>query len=276
MSIGYVSQKSLNYGVPPRRFSNLVSYSQGPIVPGSRRYGSAASLTSLTFSKTTAANTSSSIYKFGTASLNLSSPQSQISYANYNPQNTGAGTAPGGWPTGTGDYCVESWVYIPSGRVTNQDGVICALDSNTGFAIRFGNGYSTNNFNNIQLFARSGSDMEYFAYTWPINTWVHWAAQRRSGVISVWANGNKLSVSGGSGASSYSYGSTSGTLVLGSYQNNTTDEDIMLYIDEFCMSSSWRYDDSLSYYNVPTAPFTVDNYTRLLFHFDGSYASAAS
>lgn len=279
MSIGYATQKGLTNSNPMRRWSQQVSYSTPPLPPGNnRRTGAAATLVSQTFTPTASAALSTSIYQFGTGSANLSAVSAQAYKTSYNPSSTGAGTAPGGYVNGTGDFCIEAWLYVPSARSRSEDAVFCALDATGGCAIRLGNAYSsgTSTLNMIQIFARGSSDMDWVNYTWTSDTWTHFAVQRKSATMSFWANGNKLSIAGGSGGGSYNFTTTTGTLVLGSYTTNTADEDIKCYVDEWCVSSSWRYDDSYSTYNVPTAPFSVDEYTRLLHHFDNSWASAAS
>jgi len=277
MSIGYATQKGLTNSNPMRRWSQQVSYSIPPAPPGNnRRVGTAATLTSLTFDNTASAELSSTVYQFGTGSADLEAASAQIRRTSYNPTSTGAGTAPGGYVTGTGDFCIESWVYVPTGRDTTTGDLIC-LDTTGGCAIRFGTGYNSGTINNIQIFARGAADMDHKPYTWTRDTWTHWAVQRKSSVMTFWANGDKLTTGGGgSGGGAYDFSTSTADLVVGSYTFDTTDEDIKMYVDELCVSSSWRYDDSDSTYNVPTSPFSVDEYTRLLMHYDGTWASAAS
>lgn len=276
MSIGYATQKGLTNSNPMRRWSQQVSYSTPPVPPGNnRRTGTAATLVSQTFTATASAALSTTTYKFGTGSANLSAASAQAYKTSWNPSNQGASTAPGGYVTGTGDFCIEAWVYVPTARNTSTGDFIC-LDTTGGAAIRFGYGYNAGTINYIQIFARGSSDMDWVPYTWTRDTWTHFAVQRKSATMSFWANGNKLTGGGGSGGGSYNFTTSTATLVIGSYTANTADEDIMSYVDELCVSNSWRYDDSQSTYNVPTAPFSVDQYTCLLHHFDNSWASAAS
>ena len=276
MSIGYATQKGLTNSNPMRRWSQQVSYTTPPTPAGNnRRTGTAANLTSLTFSASNGAAVTNSIYEFGGGSLDLYSNGRTIEYYGYNTSNTGAGTAPGGFPTGTGDFCIEGWFYKPSGR-SSATGEVGGVDTGGGLMIRFGSGYNVGGINNIALFARGAADLDYAPYTWTADTWTHWAAQRKSGTVSFWANGNKLTKLG-SGGGTYNFASSSNTtIVWGSYDPATGDEDLDGYLDELCVSNSWRYDDTQSTYNVPTSPFTVDQYTCMLFHFDSNLATAAT
>ena len=44
----------------------------------------------------------------------------------------------------------------------------------------------------------------------------------------------------------------------------------VIYIDEMCWSNTWRYDDSGDITTLPSAPFTVDEYTDQLMHMEGA------
>jgi hypothetical protein len=107
---------------------------------------------------------------------------------------------------------------------------------------------------------------------------VHWAVQRKSSTISFRANGNKLSTSGGSGGGAKNFAAASSSdLSIGSYNNGgSSDETMKSWLDEICVSNSWRYDDTYSTYTVPTAAFTVDVYTDMLIHFDTNLTTASS
>lgn len=278
MSIGYASAKSLNNPYPMRRWSQQVSYSEPTPSGNSRRVGTPATLTSLTFSAQNGASSTTSIYQFPTGSLDVSVSGQTIDRSSYNTSSTGAGTAPGGWPTGLGDWCYEGWLYVPSSRSRLTTGTIGGMDISSGLMIRIGQAYNTGGFNHINILARGAADCEYINYTWANDTWTHWAVQRKSNSVSFWVDGNKIPIQGftTTSANFYNFGSGTGALTLGSYAPGTGDEGLAAYLDEVCMSNSWRYDDTQTTYTIPSAPFIVDEYTCLLMHFDGNLDSASS
>ena len=269
MTITYATQNSLQNGL--RRLSKQVS-NQAPAA-GTRRTGTAATITAITFSAYNSANYSTAKAKFGAGSLDLEASNKVLYYSNYNSSTTG-----GGWPTGTGDFCIEGWVWIPSGRTAGTGDPI-SFNVAGGLGVRFGQGYNSGGVNNLAIWARGQADLDYAAITWPTNAWNHWAVQRKSATISIWANGNKLTrVNGPSGtAATRSFNSGSAQLTIGSYDNGGgTDETVKASLDEICVSNSWRYDDTQSTYTVPTAAFTVDQYTCLLIHADSSLTTAST
>lgn len=269
MTITYATQNSLKNGL--RRLSKQVSR-QAPSLPV-RRTGTAATIGTITFSAYNSANYSTAKAKFGAGSLDLESNNKVLYYNSYNSTSTG-----GGWPTGTGDFCIEGWVWIPSGRAAGTGDPIC-FNITGGLCVRFGQGYNSGGVNNLQIWARGQADLDYATITWPTNAWTHWAVQRKSSVISLWANGNKLTrVNGPSGtAATRNFASGTAQLTIGSYDNGGgTDETVKASLDEICVSNSWRYDDSQSTYQVPTSAFTVDQYTCLLIHADSSLTTAGS
>lgn len=246
--------------------------SYGPVNP--RRTGEADTLDTITFSGYNSANYSTTRSAFGAGSADLEANNKVLYYNSYN-----SSTTAGGWPTGTGDFCIEGWIWVPSGRSRTATGDYCSFNVTGGLGIRFGNGYNSGSFNYIQIWARGQADLDRAPYNWPNETWVHWAAQRKSSVISFWANGNKLARENGpSGtAATRSFASGTAQLTIGSYDNGGgTDETIKAWVDEICVSNSWRYDDSYSTYTIPDAPFTVDEYTNMIIHFDDSLTTAGS
>lgn len=245
-----------------------------PVAGNTRRTTSAATLSTITFSGYNSANYSTAKSKFGAGSADLSGSNQVLYYNSYNSTSTG-----GGWPTGTGDFCIEGWIWVPSGRGTATTGDMISFNAGGGLGIRFGGGYNSGGFNHMQVWARGQADLDTCDYTWPTDTWTHWAVQRKSATISFWANGNKLTrYDGPSGtAATRSFASGTAQLTIGSYDNGGgTDETIKSWVDEICVSNSWRYDDTQSTYVVPTAAFTVDSITNLLIHFDSSLTTAAT
>lgn len=243
-----------------------------------RRTGAAATRTSLTFTGTGSTTISTSIKQFGAGSLNLTPAGTQIYYNNYNPAY-GTGSGGGGYPNGTGDFCLEGWLYVPSSRSRTETGDWGGLNTTSGLMVRFGNSYNGGNFNYIQILSRGNADLDRAPYTWVSDTWTHWAVQRKSAVVSIWANGNKLARENGPTSpgtcATWNFAATIDQLMIGAPLAGT-DEDVKCYLDEGCFSNSWRYDDTQSTYTVPTSPFSVDEYTCLLFHWDTNLVSAAT
>ena len=262
----------------------------GPVDTNLRRTTGATSLAPFTFTGVNGANYSTSKAQFGAGSLDATSASSYLTY------NTGPWTGP--WPSGTGDFCIEGWAWIPSGRssaAADTAAVVCnnstvAVGFRGGLCVRFGAGSGVGGINNIGIFGRGLVDLDYVAYTWPRDQWVHWAAQRKSGYVSFWANGSRLYKSNAGLGSTYDFlppgtvgpgyfnfgasiasavGSPSGT-------GPPSSEPLLGWMDEVCVSNSWRYDDSYTTYVVPMAAFYVDTLTDLLIHFDSSLTTAAT
>ena len=252
------------------RTAQLAGWS-GPVVdPRARRTTAASSLSTFTFTGRNGATVTTSYAQFGAGSLDLINANNDriIEYTSWS----------GPFPSGTGDFCIEGWVWVPTARSSSATGDPIVNNQSGGLGIRFGAGYNTGGFNNLSLFARGQADLDYAAITWPRDQWVHWAVQRKSATMSFWANGNKLTITGGSGGGSRNFAAASNaTLSIGSYNNGgTSDETMRSYMDEMCVSNSWRYDDSYSTYTIPTAAFTVDTITDMLIHFDSNLTTAAT
>jgi len=240
-----------------------------PVDPYARREGSADTLSTFTFTAYNGAAVTTSVKQFGAGSLDL------VSAGNNRVLQYGSWSGP--FPSGTADFCIEGWVQKPAARGTTSTGNPIVNNQSNGLGIRFGRGYNTGGFNYISLFARGQADLDYAAFTWPDDTWCHWAVQRKSGTISFWANGNKLSITVGSGGGARDFAApSSATLSIGSYNQTGTDETMRSYLDEICVSNSWRYDDTYSIYTIPTAAFVVDEYTDMLIHFDSDLTTAGS
>jgi len=245
----------------------------GPV--NARRTGTDQALNIIGFRGFNDANYSTTRAAFGPGSADLEANNKVLYYDNYNSSTTG-----GGWPTGTGDFCIEGWIWVPSGhnRALTGDMISFNVSSGTGgLGIRFGAGYNTGGFNHMQIWARGQADLDTCDFVWPTETWCHWAVQRKSSVISFWADGNQLTrYNGPSGtAATRSFASGTAQLTIGSYDNGgSTDETIRSWVDEICVSNSWRYDDSESTYTVPTSAFVTDEYTDLLIKFDYNLSTA--
>jgi hypothetical protein len=254
-------------GIARTAFSARAWAPTGPD-PLARRTTTAATLSTFTFTAFNGAAVTTSLSQFGAGSLDL------VSAGNNRVIQNSSWSGP--FPSGTGDFCIEGWVQKPAARGTSTGDPIVNNQSG-GLGIRFGAGYNTGGFNNLSLFARGQADLDYAAFTWPDDTWCHWAVQRKSGTISFWANGNKLSITGGSGGGARNFAApSSADLSIGSYNQTGTDETMRSYLDEICVSNSWRYDDTYSTYTIPTSAFVVDTITDMLIHFDTNLTTAAT
>jgi len=251
-------------------------YSQPAAAPAGnvRRTGTAATLSTVTFTGRNGANFSTAQSLFGAGALDVVQNNKIIEAGSYSAVSTA-----GGWPNGTGDFCIEGWVWVPTARVNTKTGDPVCFNASNGLCVRFGQGYNSGGFNHLSIFARGQADLDRAPFTWPRQQWTHWAVQRKSAVISLWANGNKLARENGPSGTAATRSFSNGTSVvsMGSYNNGgSTDETMESWMDEVCVSNSWRYDDSQSDYVVPTAPFVVDEFTSMLIHFDDSLTTAAT
>jgi hypothetical protein len=262
-------------------FAARQGFAPPAVVAGNtRRTGAAETQTSRTFSATGSAASSTTYSQFGGGSLNNSAASTNVFFNSYSTTRTTS--ANGGWPTGTGDFCIEGWLWVPAARSRTETGGWGGLNLTGGLQVRIGNSYNGGNFNYIQILSRGNADLDRAPFTWPSETWTHWAVQRKSAVVSIWANGNKLArengpTSPGTCATRSFSSSASTQVVWGAYASTAgTDEDLKCWQDECCVSNSWRYDDAYSTYVVPTSAFTVDEYTCMLTHWDTNLATASS
>jgi len=234
--------------------------------------GTASTLTSVTFTNDQTTFTTSA--EFGSHSLDAITAGSSIYYPNYN-----SSTTAGGWPTGTGDFCLEGWVWVPAtrNRGIRSSGVAFVFNAGGGLGCRFGDKYR-GTFDHLAIWARGQADLDVANYIWPSETWTHWAVQRKGTTITLWADGNKLPrTDGPSGtAATRSFTDGIGELSFCHYNNRGSDENLLCLLDECCISSTWRYDDTQSTYTIPDAPFEVDQYVNMIVHFDNTLSTATS
>jgi len=232
-----------------------------------RRTGSATTNASLTWTATGAV-TSTTQYKFGTASEYVST-SSQYIYSANNPTFMNYGT---------GDFTIEWWMYIPTLSGHSQSCDLLSQDLSGGLGIRLAQGYNSNALSSanpkyIQIFARQQADLDYWTVpgNWQVNTWYFCALQRKSAVLSFWLNGNILTRTNGSngtGASRSFASSSSSNVKIGTADGGNGVGPA--YIDEICFSNTYRYTDTSATIPVPTAAFSVDTYTSQLLHMDGA------
>lgn len=239
-----------------------------------RREGVPGTNGSLTFTiPAGVANINTTIKQFGTGSMW---------------GNTGGGyiqttTSSSSMDVGNGDFTVEGWVYIPAARANNQTADIIVNNKSQGLGIRFGPTYNNtgaNSFNNISVFARSGTDGPYANITWPRDQWNHFVAQRNANATgqqySFWVNGRKLTINGGGNLNAQNFATTTtGPLTIGNYNSGgTTDENLRgVYVDELTVAKGIARYDTVGNIVVPVYPFNVDQYTGILMHMDGTSGS---
>jgi hypothetical protein len=260
----------MNFGLA--RTAQIAGW-QSYAVPNARRTGTASTNASLTWTANNSATTSTTQFEFGTASERLTSGSSDINSAN---------TTIGGM--GTTDFTIECWIYLdtlanyPSSSNSND---VYSHDTGYGFGFRLAQSYNSNalgsgaNAKYLNIFARLQADLDYWTLpsTWPTGSWQFLVIQRKSGSFAAWLNGTLLSKSNPS--SSYNFDTGSASLRIGTADgsnglNNISSGSSYSYIDEFCISNTYRYDDPAASIPVPTAAFTVDSYTVQLLHMDGT------
>ena len=239
-------------------------------VANARRTGTASTNASLSWTANSGATTSTSQFKFGTASEQLTSQSADINSAS---------TTIGG--VGTNDFTIECFVYIDSLSNHSASCDVYSHDTSYGLGVRLAQGYNTNALSSVSpqyiaIFARQQADLDYWnlGSSWPTGQWNFIAIQRKSTVISCWINGTLLTRNNGSNGSAngYTFDTSSASLRIGTADgsNGLGPSSSAAYIDEFCLSNTYRYTDTAANIPVPTAAFTVDSYTTQLMHMDGS------
>jgi hypothetical protein len=232
-----------------------------------RRTAGASTNASLSWTANDSVTTSTTQAKYGTASERLVNINSHINSAN---------TTIGGM--GTTDFTIECYIWLDSLSNHNASSDVYSHDTAFGFGIRLAPSFNGNSGGNItnkmNIFARQQADLDVFTLSanWPTGQWNFVVIQRKSGSFAAWVNGTLCTKSNAS--SSYNFDTGSATLRVGTADGGSglgpTSGSDYVYIDEFCISNTYRYNDPTSNILVPTAPFTVDAYTVQLLHMDGS------
>jgi hypothetical protein len=232
-----------------------------------RRTGTASTNASITYTAGGAV-TSTAQYKFGTASEYVATSNDEIA--------TTAGS-PSYMNFGTDEFTIEMWIYIPTvGSGHSQSCDVMSNDTSNGFGFRLAQSYNTNSLNTanarfLNIFARQQADLDYWdlGSTWPAAAWNFVVIQRKGTTMSCWVNGTLLTRSDGSGGSGGTRDFSSGTSILIGTADGSNGVG-PAYIDELCVSNTYRYTDDTSNIPVPTAAFTLDSYTSQLMHMDGA------
>ena len=186
--------------------------------------------------------------KFGTASY-------------YGSADTMCLTTPASedWNFGTGDFTVELWARFDT------------LDENMEFFTHrdsLGDGDWALWWDAPSLGIRwefYPSNINQGSYTgWAVDTWYHIAVARVSGVVTIYQDG----VAVASGACTEDFDCDAQLIVAEETGGASGNEGFQGYLDEIRISKGVaRY---VGEFTPPTAPFTADQYTKLLLHCDGS------
>ena len=236
-----------------------------------RRTAAASTNASQTYTASGAV-TSTTQFKFGTASEYVATTSDYI--------YTSAGT-PTYMDFGTGDFCIESWVYITgttpgTGRTPYSTSDVMSLDTPGGFGFRLGQSFgggslTTTTPKYINIFARAQADLDSWTLpsNWVSGQWYFLVIQRKSAVTAAWLNGVVLTkTDAGGGTRNFASNGGSDTIKIGTADGSNGIGPA--YIDELCVSNTYRYTNQTANIPVPTAAFTVDAYTTQLMHMDGA------
>jgi hypothetical protein len=248
------------------RTAQIAGWQTAAAPSNARRTGTASTNASLTWTANNGAVTADSQKRFGLSSERLNATNSDIS---------SVGTTIGGF--GTTDFTIECWIYLDSLSNHSPSCDVYSHDTSFGFGFRLAQQYDTNGLSSgspqfVNIFARAQADLDYWdlGSSWPTGSWNFLVIQRKSGSFAAWLNGTPLTKYNAS--SSYNFDTSSATLRVGTADggNGLGPSTNFSYIDEFCISDSWRYNDPTASIPVPTSPFTVDSYTIQLLHMDGT------
>lgn len=159
---------------------------------------------------------------------------------------------------GTGDLTLEAWINIQADFSTTGTVVFTLRTSfSDPSEVAFGVNSSPNNF-----FVRLGTtSYTSSSFTWNTDTWYHLALVRNSGSVNFYIDGTLDSA-----YTNLSYTQDLPARTLGIASLTYAGVRAMPgYIDEVRVSNTARYTSS---FTAPTAPFTNDDNTILLYHFD--------
>ena len=208
------------------------------------------------------AQTTTSEKKFGTASYIASNGSSYI-------LNTSG--AYNWWPSGTGNFTIQWWQYVPNGSNTSQH--ICSneMTSSGGFGCRYGPQYGSGSINAINIFARGQADLDYWNITWTRNVWQFVSICRNTTAGSMYVHVDGVSLgaaSGGSGAYARNFEATSGLNLI--QIGNAGGAGVNgIYLDDFQVLAATALYTSASY-SVPTSQAILQTGTTALFNMNGS------
>ena len=251
---------------------------QPAAVSGGRREGAASTNTGMTWGANSGSTTSTTYAKYGSSSYYTSTNSTEI----YTPNN------PSFMNYGTGDFCIEWYMYIPTLAGHSASCDLTSQNVTQGFGYRLGRRYNNSGLGSgasakyINIFARGYADLEYWDIstgssgdaTWQTGKWYFCVMQRKNANMSFFLDGVLKPVAGINHASftgdTFNFASsTAGTNVNWGTADGGNGAG-PIYTDEVCFSNTWRYDDTGDITTLPSAAFTVDEYTDMLLHMEGS------
>ena len=250
---------------------------QPPAAAAGRRTGAADTNSSMTWTAESGETTQTDEFKYGTASY----------YTAANGGNIYTQNNPGIMNYGTGDFCLEWYMYIDSLSGQSSSSDIMSNDTAGGFGFRLAQRYNQQGLSSganakwINIFARQQADLDRWDIssgtsgdsTWQTGKWYYCVLQRKSSNMAFWLDGvlkTKEDGPNGSGDTRNFASSTSGSNIKWGVADTSSNGVNSIYFDEICWSNSWRYDDTGDISTLPSSAFTVDEYTDQLMHMDGS------
>jgi len=246
---------------------------QPPAAAAGRRTGAADTNSSLTWTANSGSTTSSTYAKYGSTSLYSSTTTSEIYSANN----------PGIMNYGTGDFTLEWYMYLSTLAGQSASSDVCSNDTGGGFGFRLARNYNTQGLSSganakwINIFARGQADLNSWDIstgtsgdaTWQTGKWYYCVLQRKSANMAFWLDGVLKTNTFGSGGGTRNFASSgaSSNIKIGTADGGN---GVIFYTDEWCWSNTWRYDDSGDIDTLPSAAFTVDEFTDQLMHMEGT------
>lgn len=159
---------------------------------------------------------------------------------------------------GLGDFTVAGWIYMNN----NLNYPTLIAGTNTPVAIRL----STNG--GAPYLSFSGSDISVGSTAIPLTSWHHLEIVRKNGIFYIFLDGNKILEDNTHLSINFDLGSTGTTLGHDGYQQITYGN---CYIDEFVATKTALHTAN---FTPPTAPYTKDDNTISLLHFNSSLVKA--
>jgi hypothetical protein len=252
MTIGYATDRNIS-----KRSNNLSQQ------PSYRALGVTNPVITMT---ATSATTQTGVKKFGTASMLISSNAGNL---------TNTSGAFNWWPSGTGPWTIQWWMYVPSDVASGTSRHICSNEETSGgLGLRLGTGYSSGGINALNIFARGQADLDYWSYTWPRDTWVFVSVCRNGTDVFMHVDGTSLgSPTGGTGAGTRNFVATSG---LNKIQiGNAGDVGLNgIYVDDFQVFQSTALYTNATY-TPPAEQAALQLGTTGLFNMNGANGGTA-
>ena len=169
------------------------------------------------------------------------------------------------WTFGTGDFTLEGWVNLD--KTTEQTLFSQYADASNRWYL------TIDNRDAVQTIAmyHHASSLEIETSTGSagligVHKWVHIAAVRASGVISIYVDGVALALATNTSANA-NMTDVAAVLQIGAYNDG---QRLKGYMDELRISNSARY---TSNFTPDTTAFSNDGNTKLLLHCDGTHSS---